>query len=237
MRLVKTLSAILAIALIVSFAAPASAQTVYGQWQINVKPGMMNEYEQLIIGEGLPLFKQNARLVGWWKTLIGDLYQMTTIWEYDSIADFENGVRAAGNDPAFQSFAAKRDKLLDGEVSEFLKLPAFASLTGNPISWEVIIHETHIVKQGHMEPYLEYWNKTALKGLAEAGFRIIGPFVQHSGDSDELLILVCFSNLAERDKKLGTFGNFSIAETFGGALNEHIEGFHIKVLTPSKIQK
>ena len=222
MRFFKMIPAILVIALIVSFAAPASAQTVYGQWQINVKPGMMKEYEQLITSEGLPLFKQNARMVGWWKTLIGDLYQMTTIWEYDSIADWEDGVRAAENNPAFQSFAAKRDKLLDGETSEFLKLPVFASLTGNPISWDVIIHETHIVKQGHMEPYLEYWNKTGLKGLAEAGFRIVGPFVQHSGDSDELLILVCFSNLAGRDKKLGTFGNFSIAETFGSALNPEV---------------
>ncbi len=237
MRLFKVLLVILVGVLIVFQSVPSAAQMVFGEWRINVKPGMMKEYEQLIIDEGLPLFKKNARMVGWWKTLIGDLYQMTTIWEYDSIADFEEGVRAAENDAAFQRFAEKRDKLLDGEKSEFLKKPDFVPLIGKPITYSVIIHETHIVKQGHMDAYLDYWNKIALKGLAEAGFRIVGPFVQHSGDSDELLILVCFNNLAERDAKLGTFGDFSIAKTFGAALNEHIEGFHIRVLTPSRIQK
>ena len=76
-----------------------------------------------------------------------------------------------------------------------------------------------------MPAYLDFWKEHGLPGLTEAGFRIIGPFVQHSGDSDELLILVCFNNLAERDAKLGTFGDFSIAKTFGPALNEHMKVF------------
>ena len=210
---------------------------VYGHWSIKIKPGMEQAYEDHISKEGLPLFTQNARMVGWWKTMIGDLYEQITIWEYDNIDTFEKGVRASADNIQFQLFARKRNTLITGEESQFLQLGPGVPAPDNPIKWPVIIHETHMVKQGHMPAYLDYWQKTGLPGLKEAGFRIVGPFVQHSGHSDQLLILVCFESLAERDKKLGTFGNFSIAKTFGGALNEHITSFHIKVITPTSFNK
>ena len=50
-------------------------------------------YDSLIEKSGLPLFRQaGGRMVGWWKTLIGDLYEHVTIWEYDDMAAFEKAV-------------------------------------------------------------------------------------------------------------------------------------------------
>lgn len=238
MRAPKFFFALVALIFVLSISTISFAQnTVYGHWSVKIKPGMEQAYEDLIETEGLPLFRQNAKMVGWWKTLIGDLYEQITIWEYDDISTFENGIKASANNKAFQRFARERNTLITGEVSQFLKLGPGAPVPDKPIKLPVIIHETHIVKQGHMPAYLDYWKTTASPGLKEAGFRIVGPFVQHTGHSDQLLILVCFENLAERDRLLGTFGNFSIAETFGRALDEHITGFHIKVITPTSFNK
>ena len=46
--------------------------------------------DQLIEQKGLPLFRAaGGRMVGWWNTLIGDLYEHVTIWEYDDMAAFQ----------------------------------------------------------------------------------------------------------------------------------------------------
>src|SRR6516164_7328361 len=70
---------------------------VYGEWRIGVKPDKGPEYDKLIETEGLTLFRQaGGRMVGWWKTLVGNLYEHVTIWEYDDMAAFEKAVGFLG---------------------------------------------------------------------------------------------------------------------------------------------
>ena len=59
---------------------------------IRVRPDKGNEYAKLIETQGLPLFRRaGGRMVGWWTTAVGDLYEQVTIWEYDGMAAFEAG--------------------------------------------------------------------------------------------------------------------------------------------------
>ena len=83
--------------------------TVYGEWRIKVKPDKGPDYDRLIEQSGLPLFREaGGRLVGWWKTLVGDLYEHVTIWEYDNMAGFERAIGFLSKNPAFARFVAAR---------------------------------------------------------------------------------------------------------------------------------
>ena len=67
---------------------------VYGEWRIRVKPDKGPDYNRLIEQSGLPLFREaGGRLIGWWHTLIGDLYEHVTLWEYDDMAAYEHAHR------------------------------------------------------------------------------------------------------------------------------------------------
>ena len=86
---------------------------VYGEWKILVKCDKGPEYESLIKSEGLSLFRQaGGRMVGWWKTLVGNLYEHVTIWEYDDMAAFERAIGILGSEPKFAKFVAKRIRCL-----------------------------------------------------------------------------------------------------------------------------
>ena len=61
-------------------------------------------------------------MLGWWKTLVGDLYEHVTIWEYDDMAAFERAGQFLSRNPAFARFVVSRDPLLAGEESRFLRL-------------------------------------------------------------------------------------------------------------------
>src|SRR5262245_23568191 len=99
------------------------ASRVYGEWRIRVRPDQGPAYNRLIERSGLPLFRAaGGRMVGWWNTLIGDLYEHVTIWEYDNLASFERAIQFLSKDPAFARFVAARDPLLAGEESRFLRL-------------------------------------------------------------------------------------------------------------------
>ena len=70
---------------------PPTASTASGG--IRVRPDKGPAYNRLIEQSGLPLFREaGGRMVGWWKTLIGDLYEHVTIWEYDDMAAFERAI-------------------------------------------------------------------------------------------------------------------------------------------------
>src|SRR4029077_8919730 len=102
--------------------APAPAK-VYGEWLIRPRPDKGTEYRKLIEEKGLPLFREaGGRMVGWWNTLVGDLYEQVTIWEYDDMAAFGRAVQFLGKDERFARFVAARDPLLNGEENRFLQL-------------------------------------------------------------------------------------------------------------------
>src|SRR5262249_51203791 len=96
---------------------------VYGEWRIFIKPDKRQDYDKLIETEGLPLFRAaGGQMVGWWKTLIGNLYEHVTIWEYGDMEAFEKAVDYLGSNLQFAAFVAQRDPLLTAEENRFLKL-------------------------------------------------------------------------------------------------------------------
>ena len=144
------------------------ASLVYGEWRIRVRPDQGPAYDSLIEKSGLPLFRQaGGRMVGWWKTLIGDLYEHVTIWEYDDMAAFEKAVGFLSKSPDFAKFVASRDPLLSGEESRFLRLAPGATRPNLPEPAPFVVHEIHRVPLAQRDAYLAYMTRHGL-GLLKA---------------------------------------------------------------------
>src|SRR5436309_3404396 len=151
------------------------ASRVYGEWRIRVRPDQGPAYNRLIEQSGLPLFRAaGGRMVGWWNTLIGDLYEHVTIWEYDNMAAFQKAAEFLGKNDDFAKFVALRDPLLSGESNRFLILAPFAEKPKLPESASYVIHEIHRVPLRNQEKYLEFMKKEGLALLKKHGFRPVG---------------------------------------------------------------
>jgi len=179
---------------------------VYGEWRIAVKPDKGADYDQLIETEGLPLFrKAGGRMVGWWKTLIGNLYEQVTIWEYDDMAAFEKAVGFLGGSAEFAAFVAKRDPLLSGEENRFLKPAAGSPTHPLPAPGKFVIHEVHRVPLIHQPAFVDWLATTGIKLLEKHGIHPIGPFTTAVGRWGEVTLLFRFESLAERDRLISRF--------------------------------
>src|SRR5437660_784205 len=143
--------------------AKAPPNKVYAEWLIRPQPAKGTEYKQLIEQKGLPLFREaGGRMVGWWNTLIGNLYEHVTIWEYDDMAAFQKAAEYLGKNDRFAKFVALRDPLLAGEESRFLKLAAFAEKPHLQESAPYVIHEIHRVPIPRLDGYLKFMEKEGL---------------------------------------------------------------------------
>src|SRR5580698_10497367 len=150
---------------------------VYGEWKILVKCDKGPEYDALIKREGLPLFRQaGGRMVGWWKTLVGNLYEQVTIWEYDDMTAFERAIGILGGEPKFAKFVEKRDPLLAGEQSRFLRLTGRAEPPTLAEPAKFVIHEVHRVPPGKADQYRDAMEVRGLALLKQHGFHPAGPF-------------------------------------------------------------
>ena len=169
-------------------ATPAGATNrVYGEWRIRVKPDKGPDYNRLIEQSGLPLFREaGGRMVGWWNTLIGDLYEHVTIWEYDDMAAFERAIQFLSKSPAFARFVAARDPLLAGEESRFLRLAPAAVPPSLPEPAPFVVHEIHRVPLARKDAYLAYMADRGLGALKANGFRPLGPWVVDVGRWSEV---------------------------------------------------
>jgi hypothetical protein len=168
-------------------AAASRPGKVYGEWRIRVRPDKGTAYRKLIETEGLPLFrKAGGRMVGWWSTQIGNLYEQVTIWEYDNMAAFARAGQMLAKDKAFARFAAQRDPLLTGEESRFLRLASFAVPPALPEAAPVIIHEIHRVSRKGLGEYLQFMEKAGVPLLKKHGFRPVGPFLIEVGRWSEV---------------------------------------------------
>ena len=178
------------------------APPVFGEWRIRVKPERVAEYGQLIEKQGLVLFREaGGRPVGWWTTLVGDLYEQVTLWEYDDLAAFERAVRRLGADERFRRFAAERDPLLAGEESRFLRLAPGGLKPALPESAAVVVQEIHRLPPASAT---KYWKdlEGALSRRRAAGFRLAGPFSTALGDEREITFYWLHGSLAEREALL-----------------------------------
>src|SRR6185312_11253560 len=162
---------------------------VYGEWIIVVRPDKGKEYNQLIETEGLALFREaGGRMVGWWTTAIGDLYEQVTLWEYDGMAAFERAGQILGKNDRFAKFVAKRDPLLAGERSRFLKLAEWSAGPALPDRSKFVVHEVHRVPLGKMEDYLTFMG-AQVPILKHYGFRPSGPLLTTVGRWTEVTYL------------------------------------------------
>jgi hypothetical protein len=221
-------------------AAPAEAAVArltpraYGEWRIRVRPDKMQEYAELIETKGLPLFRAaGGRMVGWWTTLVGDLYEQITIWEYDDMTTFEQAVQKLGKDKAFAEFVARRDPLLAGEQSRFLRLADFAVDPALPEPAKVVIHEVHRVPLGRRDAYLKFMQTEGLNLLKRHGVQPVGPWIVSVGNWTEVSYLFRFDSLQERERLLAAFSGHADARLYGGKINEFAEEVTTRILVPA----
>jgi type 1 glutamine amidotransferase len=211
----------------------ASLGKAYGEWRIRVRPDKGAEYRQLIESKGLPLFrKAGGRMVGWWNTQIGNLYEHVTIWEYDDMAAFGRAGQILGADPAFARFVALRDPLLAGEESRFLRLTPFAEKPRLPEPAKAVIHEIHRVPLKGMAAYLKFVEEKALPIVKKHGFRPVGPWTVDVGKWREVTFLFRFESLAERERLIARFAAHADVRTYA-KINELVDEIETRLLIPT----
>ncbi len=207
---------------------------VYGEWRIRVRPDKGAVYDELIRLQGLPLFKAaGGRMVGWWKTLIGDLYEHVTIWEYDNLAAFQQAIEYLGPNQKFAEFVTQRDPLLAGEESRFLRLAPGAIAPQLNEQAAFVIHEIHRVRLADLGPYLDYMQTKALPMLQRHGFSPVGPLVVEVGDWNEVTYLFRFSSLAERERLISAFSRQRDYQDYSQELAARCEQVVTRLLVPA----
>jgi type 1 glutamine amidotransferase len=210
------------------------ASRVYGEWRIRVRPDQGPAYNRLIEQLGLPLFQQaGGRMVGWWNTLIGDMYEHVTIWEYNDMAAFERAIQLRSQNPAFSRFVASRDPLLVGEESRFLRLAPGGVRPPLPESASFVIHEIHRVPLARRDAYLAFMTRQGLDLLKSQGFRPAGPFVVDVGRWTEVTYLFRFESLAERERLMAGFSAAAGTRTYGEKIGEYVEEITTRLLIPA----
>jgi type 1 glutamine amidotransferase len=211
---------------------------IYGEWRIAVKPDKGADYDKLIETEGLPLFKQSGgRMVGWWKTLVGNLYEHVTIWEYDDMAAFEKAIGILGSEKKFAAFVAKRDPLLAGEENRFMRLVPGAKPPPLPDASKFVFHEIHRVPLARQGAYFHWLRAEGLPILEKFGFRPVGPWTTSIGDWSEVTLLLRFESLAERDKLIARFNASVEIRLFKAAVSELTEQVTTRLLYPAPFAK
>jgi uncharacterized protein len=216
----------------------SAAGRVYGEWRIRVRPDQGPAYAKLIQENGLPLFRAaGGRMVGWWTTLIGDLYEQVTIWEYDDMSGFERAIQFLSKNPAFARFVTARDPLLAGEESRFLRLSAGAIGPSLPEPAPFVIHEIHRVPLARRDAYLAFMTAEGLPLLKDQGFRPVGPWVVDVGRWTEVTYLFRFDSLAERERLIARFTEAPEAKAYNGKLREFAEEVTTRLLVPAPFTK
>ncbi len=241
----KKLSAcLLALALPVLFSAFLSAadepvttapsRKVYGEWRILIKTDKKNAYNTLIESKGLPLFREaGGRMVGWWATAVGNLYEHVTIWEYDDMAAFEKAGNFLGGEKRFAEFVELREPLLAGEESRFLRLAEGAASPALPETSKYVIHEIHRVPGKDLADYLRFMSSEGLKLLKKHGFRPVGPWTVEIGDWSEVTYLFSFDSLAERERLIASFAADREGKIFAETVRRYVERVTTRLLTPA----
>jgi type 1 glutamine amidotransferase len=211
---------------------------VYGEWRIRVRTDCGPAYNRLIERSGLPLFRAaGGRMAGWWNTLIGDLYEHVTIWEYDNMAAFERAIQILGKDPAFARFVAARDPLLAGEESRFLRLAPGAERPLLPETAPFVVQEVHRVPLRRMADYLRFMTQQGLGLLKVAGFRPAGPLVVDVGRWSEVTYLFRYESLAERERLVAKFSAAAESQTYSEQVGQFTEEITTRLLVPASFAR
>jgi len=213
---------------------PDSARKISGEWRIHIRPDQSQEYNQLIAEQGLPLFRAaGGRMVGWWTTLVGDLYEHLTIWEYDDMAAFERAIEFLGGEEKFARFVKARDPLLDAEENRFLKFAEGAQPPKVPETAKFVIHEQHRVPLARRDDYLKFMRENGLPSLKRHGFRVAGPLIVAIGDTSDVTYLFAFDSLSQREKLMAEFTAHADAAGYEGAIAKFTNHLATRLLMPA----
>ena len=200
---------------------------------IRVRPDKGKDYAQLIETKGLPLFRgAGGRMVGWWTTLIGDLYEQVTIWEYDDMAAFEAAVQKLGSDPRFAAFVDEHDPLLVGEENRFLYMTDFARPPTLPEPSKVVIYELHRIPLSRHAAYLQYMQSDGLAFLG-AWLSPGRPVVGKRRQMERGLLSVSLRQPAQREEWIAKFAGTADSKAYGDKINEFAEEVSTRVLLPA----
>jgi type 1 glutamine amidotransferase len=243
-RTVAVFAVLLAVNFLVWKAAPADPEPtpskqaepegkVYGEWRIRVRPDKGQQYRRLIERRGLPLFrKAGGRMVGWWNTQVGNLYEQVTLWEYDGMAGFARAVQILSKDEEFAKFVALRDPLLTGEDNRFLRLAPFAEKPELADPAPLVVHEIHRVPLKGQAAYLKFMQREGLPLLKKHGFRPAGPWLVEVGKWSEITYLFRFDSLADRQRRIARFSAHADSKTYG-KVNDLVDEITTRVLVPA----
>ena len=129
---------------------------------------------------GLPLLRVAGRMVGWWNTLVGDLYEHVTIWEYDDMAAFEKAIQFLSKDATWRRSVvdASRPAARPERRADLLRLASRRAPPSLPEPSPFVVHEVHRVPLARRAEYLAFMARQGSSDLLKAhGFRPAGPWV------------------------------------------------------------
>jgi L-rhamnose mutarotase len=73
-------------------------------------------YERVFAEQTLPLIREHGfRFHGIWRTIVGDAQEYLELWEFDSVADFDERWRKLMTDPRLQKIFEVTGPLVESE--------------------------------------------------------------------------------------------------------------------------
>jgi hypothetical protein len=81
------------------------------------------QYDRIFAERTLPLIKEHGfRFQGIWRTIIGDAQEYLEIWEFDSVAEFDEKWRKLMTDPRLQEIFEVTGPLVESENLSLFEL-------------------------------------------------------------------------------------------------------------------
>ena len=211
-----------------------AASAVYGEWKIRVRPEHEAEYERLVAEQGLSLYRASGgRMVGWWKTLVGDGFEHLTLWRFDDMGAFEQGLGRLSVNEGFAGFSERRNRFVESEESRFLMLTGAAEQPRLDDPMKVVVHETHRIPLRIIPLYVKFMEEEGLAILKQHGFRPVGPFYVNVGTWSELTILFRFDSMYERQQLRAAFSNHPDSRVYAKKLRELVIDIRTRLLMPA----
>ena len=135
---------------------------VYEIIQHKVKPDKTEEYVDLVC-DSLPLIASDTasklKLIGAWKTEIGNLDTFTYIWEYMGYHGYHDALSALNSNPTMTTYKENLYKLIVDRRSDLVEEFSFWK-TASPRDLGGIFElRTYDLKPGHLLEWKSHWMK------------------------------------------------------------------------------
>ena len=82
----------------------------------------LSAFEQLFSGQLLPLIQRHdLKLLGFWRTLVGNVEEYLELWEFRSVADFEQSWKRLLQDPDLVKIFELTGPMVEDETFSLLE--------------------------------------------------------------------------------------------------------------------